>query len=174
MQAEVIAGIAGQDTEPVGDLFAMQLAAYGLMQGDTTEEAAIRAGVSERTVFRWKRRPEFRELLATYQAEALGEARRRLVGLTRKAVDTIDKVLADASVKGAPTQLAAALGVLDRAGVEITATQAEGIRRIVSRMPERDREQLTITNDAAAVSAQVAEAAPPRQPVRIVTRGGGR
>jgi hypothetical protein len=89
-------------------------------------------------------------------------------------VDTIDKVLADASVKGAPTQLAAALGVLDRAGVEITATQAEGIRRIVSRMPERDREQLTITNSAPVAPPPVSEVNPPRQPVRIVARGGGR
>ena len=169
MEVEVIPGeFASADPRTT----AMRQVAYGLMAGRTAEEAAQLGGVCRATVFNWKRDPQFREIMQAAQAQVLQDARTRLVTLTTEAAETVAALMKDASVKGAPTQLAAAIAVFDRAGVEITATQAEGVRRIVSRLPEKQAAQVIAPTPPVA-EAQSPPATAQRQPIQIV-RGGVR
>jgi len=114
-------------------------------------EAAIRAGVSERTLYRWKLTPEWRETLARAQAEVIGGARLRLIGMVSKALRKLDALVDDSSGKGAPTEASIAWGILDRVGVEVQQQQAEGVRRILTRVP-RDGIAPPITKAAERVA----------------------
>lgn len=113
----------------------MQQAAIMLLAGDRHDAVAEALGIDRRTLFRWKNRPEWRDIFAKAQAEVIGSARVRLIGLVHKSIDKLDKLLDDSSGKGAPTEASIAWGVLDRVGVEVQAQQAEGVRRILTRVP---------------------------------------
>lgn len=145
-------------------------ACFLLLEGRTHSEVADQLGIDRATLFRWKHRAEFQATFAAMQADVLKEARTQLVVLTQEAIKTVRRVMRDASTKGAPTELQAALAVLDRAGVEVTMKQAEGVRRIVTRMPERSAapEGVAPAEELAANTEAVE-----RPAVRIVRRGDG-
>ena len=54
------------------------------------------AGVGERTLFRWRSEPAFRQALAAAEGELLDAATRRLLTLQEAAIRTFQDVLADA------------------------------------------------------------------------------
>lgn len=83
-----------------------------LAAGRKVADAASAAGVSENTIMRWQRLPEFRQAVNELQADMIGAAVGRLTELQEYAVATIAQVMAD---KGNPpsVRLRAAVAVLD-------------------------------------------------------------
>ena len=57
--------------------------------------AADGAGVSERTVYRWLDDPEFKQALNVALDQSIDAAARGLLGLTQKAIQTIECVIDD-------------------------------------------------------------------------------
>lgn len=67
-----------------------QKALLALLAGAGTVAAAKAAGVSRRTVHRWKGEESFVEALAEGQRAIMAEATDRLVGLVERAVDAVE------------------------------------------------------------------------------------
>jgi hypothetical protein len=72
-----------------------------LLAGTTYEDAARRAGVSERTVRRRMADATFRQELMRHQDETLGRARRRLVALVPGAVEVVRDIVDDQAAPAA-------------------------------------------------------------------------
>lgn len=79
-----------------------RLALESLLAGSTFTQAAERAGVTDRTLRRWRKTPEFAEALSDGQHEAHTAARARLLALTTAALDALEIGLRD----GTPWQRA--------------------------------------------------------------------
>ena len=85
-----------------------------LLASPTVESAAVIAGVSRESLYRWLRTdPLFRAELHAAEAEALAESTRRLVNLSGQALDTITEVMTDETAPAA-VRLRAADTVLAR------------------------------------------------------------
>ena len=164
MQVEVLApeydGLSEED-------FAMLQGIYALMKFDTMEEAAEAAGVSWRTLYRWKKTARWQELRNKAQNEIVTDARGQLVGMVNAAVRKLRKLQEDSSGKGAPTEAAIAWGVLDRVGVEVQAQQAEGVRRILTRVPREVAPPTPVVQQGNEQPASIDEERPV---VRIVSK----
>src|SRR5450759_4212405 len=61
--------------------------------------AAKAAGVGKRTLYRWLTQPEFKAAVQQSVTDAIGAAVRRLVGLSGKAIDTIEEILDDKDIQ---------------------------------------------------------------------------
>jgi len=145
----------------------MEQAVLLLLQGRTMRQVAAELQVNESTIYRWKNRPEWREVVARAQAEIIGGARMRLIGMVHKALNKLDGLVEDSSGKGAPTEASIAWGILDRVGVEVQQQQAEGIRRILTRVP---RELAAQPRPAPIVPEEPPQEPQERPSIRIVTR----
>lgn len=89
-----------------------QAAVRALLACKSVAEAAQRAGVGERTLYRWLADPAFRAALSAAEGDLLDAATRRLLGLQEGAIEVFEAVLKDASA--APSaRLRAAQAVLD-------------------------------------------------------------
>lgn len=65
----------------------------GLLSCQRVEDAAKNAGISERTLFRWLKKPEFQAVLQFAIRETTMETLRRLVVGKDKALDTLEELL---------------------------------------------------------------------------------
>ena len=74
--------------------------------------AAVSAGVSERSIYRWLADPTFKAELARREGELIDQAARRLVTLQDAAIAVFDDVLSSLTAKDAD-KLRAAQCVLD-------------------------------------------------------------
>ena len=70
-------------------------AALALLDHRTKSEAAAAAGVSPRTLYRWLGEPVFKAALAKAEGEAIGEATRDLVMLSKAAIGILEQVMND-------------------------------------------------------------------------------
>jgi hypothetical protein len=66
--------------------------------GGTVENAALKAGLSERTVYRWLADPAFRQQVAQTRAEFVQRTAAMLSGASMGAVKTLVDLQQDASV----------------------------------------------------------------------------
>ncbi len=60
-----------------------------------TRSAAVKAGVKERSLYRWLTLPAFKAELQAAEKQAIDAAIRRLAELTAQAVDTLREVMTD-------------------------------------------------------------------------------
>lgn len=74
-------------------------AALALIQQPTVRQAADTAGISERTLYRWLEREDFKALIRQYQDAAIADAIRRMSGGAALAVDTLLALIADPDVR---------------------------------------------------------------------------
>jgi hypothetical protein len=107
-----------------------------LLGGATVAVAAESAGVTTRTLARWRESQAFREALADGQREALAATVRGLTMIARAAVRVLGKTLADESARPAD-RLRAASVVLERVlplaelvelEARVAALEAEGAK----------------------------------------------
>lgn len=115
--------------EVADELTAQQaIAIAALMRGETHEDAAREAGVSARTLYRW--RAEDAAFAAEFKrrTDAITDhVQRQLKALSTKALRTLDKVMSDTDDEGtpvnpAPARVAAAKEILSRVAPEQTET----------------------------------------------------
>jgi len=89
-----------------------QRAILALLSTKNVAEAAARAKVGERTLWRWLGEPMFRVQLAGAEADMLDAATRRLLQLQEGAIETVQAIMQD-SEANASVRLRAAQAVLD-------------------------------------------------------------
>jgi hypothetical protein len=97
------------------------------------EDAAKASGVHVRTLLRWNSDPLFRAAVSEAEMGAIDYAVRRLIAVSDKAVDTLEKVLDDDTASKS-IKVRAALGILDQLArlrelrnIEIRLTALEAI-----------------------------------------------
>lgn len=79
-----------------GNLSTKQVRAIAaLLECRTVKEAAEKAQVGERTLYRWLKEERFRATLDEAAGEALAQAARRMQSVVGKGVETLDRVLDD-------------------------------------------------------------------------------
>lgn len=83
-----------------------------LISGSTTEQAAIYAGVQERTVYHWRTQDDFKAALQDAQNHALSSA---VIGLSGASIDAVQVLRDIANDTEAPpsTRVSAAKAILD-------------------------------------------------------------
>ena len=89
------------------------LAIIALLTGSTISGAAQRAGVTERTMYRWLAQPEFMDALHQEERQVLDGVGWRLVSMSRLALDALNSVLVDPAQPGAANKRQAAVAVLE-------------------------------------------------------------
>ena len=89
-----------------------QRAILALLSTKNVAEAAARAKVGERTLWRWLGDPMFRVQLAGAEADMLDAATRRLLQLQEGAIETVQAIMQDGEAN-ASVRLRAAQAVLD-------------------------------------------------------------
>jgi transposase-like protein len=112
-----------------------EAAVAALLANRTTEEAAREAGVKPRTLLRWMKLPEFREVWLQARREGLSQATSRLQQGTGAAVSIMLKTMVDPTISPS-MRLRAARDVLEFAhrGAEL-----EDLELRLARL-ERDKE----------------------------------
>ena len=104
------------DPHPLNGLTPRQRKAVeALAEGGTYASAAEAAGVSERSLFEWRRKAAFVEAVRVAQDELFAEARGELRSASADAVRTLREVMGDAEAP-ATARVRAALGVLGVVG----------------------------------------------------------
>lgn len=94
--------IAGSELTPI-----QTRAIVALMENRTIADAAYKAGVNERTIYRWMNDPFFKLHLVEAEAQAMGSATRRLSQGANDALDTLSQIMNDPEM-AASIRLAAA------------------------------------------------------------------
>ena len=89
-----------------------QRAILALLSTKNVAEAAARAKVGKRTLWRWLGDPMFRASLAGAEADMLDAATRRLLQLQEGAIETVQAIMQDGEAN-ASVRLRAAQAVLD-------------------------------------------------------------
>ena len=89
-----------------------QRAILALLSTKNVAEAAVRAKVGERTLWRWLGEPMFRVQLAGAEADMLDAATRLLLQLQDGAIETVQAIMQDGETN-ASVRLRAAQAVLD-------------------------------------------------------------
>lgn len=105
---------ASPTTAPIAGVFMKTnqlVAARHLANGSTYAQAAQQAGVSERSIYGWLKRPEFQEAVKRQRGQVLDDLDGRLTGLAGKATETLENLLDSAEAGG--VRLSAAKAVLD-------------------------------------------------------------
>ena len=95
-----------------------------LVSGLSLREAAAQLGISDRTLRRWCKRPEFKVALQEAQREAWGHMVRRLRALGDQAVTTLKQVMQDANAT--PSSRVAAARCVIEAAARLTELTDEG------------------------------------------------
>src|SRR5687768_8808754 len=88
------------------DVLALAVAA-----GKTHKEAALQAGISERTAYRRSTEPDFRALVTSLRSEMVGRATGKLAEAAADAAQTLLTLAKDADSE--PVRLSAAKAVLE-------------------------------------------------------------
>lgn len=101
-----------------------------LLEQPTVEKAALSAGVSEATIWRWLRKPEFRLAFAAARREAFSRSLARLQNASSAAVGTLLRVMLDKDAPAA-SRVRAADCVLGHAAA---AFQLEDIELRICRL----------------------------------------
>jgi phage terminase small subunit len=83
-----------------------------LLATRTIEEAAIAAGISERTAYRYLQKPAIKRALGQTLDAVLGQVSRRVVKEMGSALDTLKEIHEKAAEKAAP-RVSAARAILD-------------------------------------------------------------
>jgi len=81
--------------------------------GRNYEQAAMSAGVSTRTIARWREMPHFEDALQSAGQTAIGDASRKLTAGLETAVDFLLAVIQDEDAPPS-VRVRAALGLIDR------------------------------------------------------------
>ena len=90
-----------------------ETALSALLAGKSFQQAALAAGVHERTLYRWRELPEFSSELERRGRRAMQDAARQLTGSLESAVSFLRGVMSDESAP-AGVRVRAALGLIDR------------------------------------------------------------
>lgn len=93
---------------------AQQRAIEALLGGSSFGEAATAAGVSQRTLYEWRRTEAFAGALRTAQRDAMQHATVRLARACASAVDALERILGDEDAPHAAV-VSAARTVLEHA-----------------------------------------------------------
>lgn len=106
-----------------------------LVSGQSYGDAARTAGVSERTLRRWRLDPQFAAEIRRADSEQLGEIARVLNGASRTAVDVLITIMTDGRASKA-LRLRAAVEVLKhRAALFDLTTLSERLDELEKRLP---------------------------------------
>jgi hypothetical protein len=89
------------------------LAIIELLSGSTIAQAAVKAGVSERQVYRWLETPAFVQELHGQERLVLNACSWRLVSLTKQALDALEDVLTRPAQPGAANKRLASVALLE-------------------------------------------------------------
>lgn len=112
-------------------------AVIALLTEPTVAGAAQRAGVSERTLYRWLADPSFFEQYRSARRQAYGLAIGRLQQSASRAVDTLDSVMTDSnSPHHARTSAAVSILRFGRDGIELDDL-SERVHKMEQLMEER-------------------------------------
>jgi len=84
-----------------------------LVQGETVQAAAEAAGVTARTVQRWKNEPGFKAELEGRRRETLRQAKDRLYNLAGDAVKAFEEILENPGTRGASVKRLTAKDILE-------------------------------------------------------------
>jgi hypothetical protein len=84
-----------------------------LISEPTIEQAAERAGVTRKTIYRWLQYPGFRAELTAAESAAIDKSCRRLIAMADKAITALDDVLDNPSQNGAGNKRLAAAAIID-------------------------------------------------------------
>ena len=110
------------------------LAITALLQSGSNAEAAQTAGISARTLLRWKAEPSFADALLTAQAEIFQRASAEVRGLALDSIRVLGEILRDKTAPP-PSRVRSALGVsnlltrnYDREVVEVRLAKLEARR----------------------------------------------
>jgi len=86
-------------------------AVMALARGETVDATALAAGVSPRTVYRWRALPDFRQAIADQEAALLADLARRLTAASEDAIALLHETVNDKKAS-LNFRLRAALGIL--------------------------------------------------------------
>ena len=106
----------------------------GLLEQTSVEKAAIASGVSEATIWRWLRKPEFRQAYAMARREAFSRSLARLQHASSAAVATLLRVMLDrdspaaSKVRAADCVLAHAATAFELEDIEFRLSRLESIQ----------------------------------------------
>jgi transposase-like protein len=140
----------GEDTLPPQQQAALEL----LAGGKSVAETARLAGVGRATVFRWLRNhPVFRAALNQWQDQIRSSCQTRLMALTDKATDAVEKAL-DAGDARSALQLLKGMGVLKE--IPAGPTDPEEVRKRDE--IEREERRIALKRDAAKLDMADMEA----------------
>jgi hypothetical protein len=135
----------GQETPDSGQKMAdfggkaerkFDVAIAALLTEPSLREAAVKAGVSERTLFRWQQHPVFRERFAAARRETVRQAVAQLQAVSSKAVETLEAVMVDPEAP-ASARVAAAREVLGQSIKAVELEDLEGRLRVLEERLER-------------------------------------
>jgi hypothetical protein len=100
----------GMDTEKLSQ--PQQKAIVALLENKKVADAAKKAGVPVRTLYRWMAEDvEFKACLKAAEGDLIDSAVRRLVGIADRSIDVIKEILNDEEVKDAVRLRAATTGI---------------------------------------------------------------
>ena len=108
-------------------------ALIGLLTEPSVEGAAVKAGITARTLFRWLNTPLFCGAYREARRQAVQRATGRLQQVTSDAVTTLHEVMTDAGAP-APARVAAAKAVLELA---VKALEVDDIAARVQALEQR-------------------------------------
>lgn len=107
------------------------LAAVALAGGKTAKEAAVVAGVSERTVFHWLSDPSFKQRVSELRGEMVGAALGRLSDGLCAAADALNELVKqqdpDVKLKAAVKVIELALRVREQVEIESRLAAVERV-----------------------------------------------
>lgn len=85
-----------------------------LAGGQPVVTVANQVKVSERQVYRWLEKPEFRDQLRTLQTETMARVYGRLLAMAETALDGLEDVLERPAAKGQNVRRLTAVSILDQ------------------------------------------------------------
>lgn len=134
MQVEILDPGRSELSDPVFD-HTCAVIILGLLERKKVKVIADSLGITVEQVRQIRHSERYRQIGREMFADVVDEARTGLIGLLGDAIGTIAEILQDASGKGDPTRLAAALAIIDRANHVVPENIEGQIRRIISRVP---------------------------------------
>lgn len=84
-----------------------------LLESSSIEQAAFKAVVNPRTIYRWLDDQTFKTALSNAESKAIDRVSRRIVALSNKAVNGLESVLDNPSQLGAGNKRLAAVAILE-------------------------------------------------------------
>lgn len=167
MQVEILDPGRSELSDPVFD-HTCAVIILGLLERRKVKVIADSLGITVEQVRQIRHSERYRQIGREMFSDVVDEARTGLIGLLGDAIGTIAEILQDASGKGDPTRLAAALAIIDRANHVVPENIEGQIRRIISRVPrssELASGQIPPQETGGESAATVAPAQPATYPI---------